>query len=282
MNGTQYAIWVAKYIVTNFADRGLSVYREVNMGKSIIGKNRRVDVLVINDEQNKAVALECKYQSVPGTADEKIPYTIQDSNAMQMDAFVVYGGEGFSKGIFHMLEASELACHAEPSNNVDNDYNRTSNTKELDQILAMRFKWWDIFTVGRDKIVAGEETIPAVQRIIDMLTEHFSHSTIAPMELSHHLKSLIDAGVSRKKIIQITGKNKSWLSRSLGLLELPQDVQEFAETGIVRDPARLHALSKLSEDVRENAIKDITSGKSKIDLVLFGSDKSKKKKPFVK
>lgn len=149
MNGNQYSDWVANYIVHNFGDRGLDVYREVPIGKSIIGKNRRVDILVVDQANNKALCIECKYQTGTGTADEKIPYTLNDIRAMQMDGYICYGGNGFSKGVKHMLEASELAFHAEPLDESQNNFNRTTNTQELDQILAMRFCWWDVFTSGR-------------------------------------------------------------------------------------------------------------------------------------
>ncbi len=149
MKGNGYSDWIAEYIVSNFGERSISVYREVSIGKSIIGKNRRVDVLIVDEKNNKAIAIECKYQATTGTVDEKIPYTLNDAKAMQMDAYVAYGGSGFSKGVIHMLEASELACHAEPSEENILIYDRTKNTHELDQILAMRFGWWDIFTIGK-------------------------------------------------------------------------------------------------------------------------------------
>jgi hypothetical protein len=152
MNGNQYANWVGQYIKANFSSRGIVVYSEIYMGKSIIGKNRRVDLLVLDKSQGKAIAIECKCQNVSGTADEKVPYTLQDSEAMQMDAYVVYGGEGFSKGITHMLEASEIACYAVPLDNDETNFSRTTNTRELDQILAMRFSWWDIFTQGKNPL----------------------------------------------------------------------------------------------------------------------------------
>ena len=47
-----------------------------------------------------------------------------------------------------MLEASELACYAMPQNDDETNFSSTTNTRELDQILAMRFSWWDIFTQG--------------------------------------------------------------------------------------------------------------------------------------
>ena len=73
MKGNEYSDWIAEYIVSNFGERGISVYREVSIGKSIIGKNRRVDVLIVDEKNNKAIAIECKYQATTGTVDEKIP-----------------------------------------------------------------------------------------------------------------------------------------------------------------------------------------------------------------
>ncbi len=152
MNGNEYANWVAQYIKQNFGQRGIKVYREVNMGKSIIGKNRRVDILIVDDSSNKALAMECKYQSVAGTVDEKIPYTINDSLSMQMSACIAYGGEGFSKGITHMLEACEIACFAEPKAGDKSVFKPSLSTSELDQMLAMKFAWWDVFTAKKTPI----------------------------------------------------------------------------------------------------------------------------------
>ena len=78
MTGADYANLIAAYILENFGDRGVTVYREVNIGKSIIGKNRRIDVLVLCEQQNEAFAIECKYQETHGTVDEKIPYALED------------------------------------------------------------------------------------------------------------------------------------------------------------------------------------------------------------
>ena len=43
MTGHEYANLIASYIVRHFGPRGLKVYREVNVGKTVIGKNRRLD-----------------------------------------------------------------------------------------------------------------------------------------------------------------------------------------------------------------------------------------------
>src|SRR6187399_2807504 len=82
MTGYEYADRIAAYVLKNFGARGLTVYREVSMGKTIIGKNRHVDILVIHQQSAAVLAIECKYQDTLGTVDEKIPYAIQDMQAM--------------------------------------------------------------------------------------------------------------------------------------------------------------------------------------------------------
>ena len=58
MTGKEYADLVASYILKNFGPRGLTVYREVSMGKTIIGKNRHVDILVIHQQSSAVLAIE--------------------------------------------------------------------------------------------------------------------------------------------------------------------------------------------------------------------------------
>jgi hypothetical protein len=154
-SGTKYRDWVSGYIYENFSGRGIKIYQEVSVGKSIIGKKRTVNILVLNEAQNVAVALECKLQNVTGTADEKIPYALNDAQSMQMDKYVVYGGDGFSKGVKHMLEAHELACYAKPRNMQEADFRRTADTRELDHILAMKFNWWDIVVFNKSEFTGS-------------------------------------------------------------------------------------------------------------------------------
>jgi hypothetical protein len=72
MTGNQYRKLIARYLVKAFGDRGIRVYEEVPAGTSIIGKQRRLDLLVLS-ESNVALAVECKFQDSSGTVDEKIP-----------------------------------------------------------------------------------------------------------------------------------------------------------------------------------------------------------------
>jgi hypothetical protein len=146
MNGTEYANLVAAYVVANFGGRGLAVYREIYVGKSIIGKNRRIDLLVVDGATDRALGLECKIQESTGTTDEKIPYTLQDLAAMQLPAAVVYAGSGWSDGVRHLLESSAIAAYCLPD---PATLERTTHTRELDHVLAQTFGWWDVLLEGR-------------------------------------------------------------------------------------------------------------------------------------
>lgn len=152
MTGHEYANLIAAYIVSNYGARGVEVYREVSIGKSIIGKNRKLDILVLAG--GSAFAIECKYQETHGTAEEKIPYTLADMAALQMAGCVSYAGGGFSPGVVHMLEASELAASCLP---LPDDLTPTKATRELDHLLAMHFGWWDILVACKQPFALGAD-----------------------------------------------------------------------------------------------------------------------------
>ena len=139
MTGHEYADQIAAYLCKNYGHRGLSVYREVALGKSIIGKNRKIDILALHEPTSRALGIECKYQATPGTADEKIPYTLEDLKAMHVPAFVAYAGDGFTVGVKHMLESHKLAAFCEPGPSLE----PSRQTVELDHVVAMIFGWWD-------------------------------------------------------------------------------------------------------------------------------------------
>ena len=106
---------------------------------------------------NKAFAIECKFQESEGTVDEKIPYTLDDLEAMPMAGCIAYAGKGFSAGVLHMLRASTRAAYCLP---VADQGETTADTKELDHLLAMHFGWWDVF-VGKKKPVSATSATTA-------------------------------------------------------------------------------------------------------------------------
>ena len=141
MTGADYANLVALYLSKRFGPRGLAVYREIRVGKSIIGKNRCIDVFCVREADSRAFAVECKYQDSPGTVDEKIPYALDDLDALPMAGCIAYAGRGFSDGVLHMLNASPRAAFCLP---IEAQADSSSDTRELDHLLAAHFGWWDV------------------------------------------------------------------------------------------------------------------------------------------
>ncbi len=146
---TEYTTLIARYLYQTYHRRGIVLYREVFAGKSIIGKNRRVDLMLVCEATNQAYALECKYQGSQGTADEKIPYALADVQALRMAGCLVYAGEGWSEGVLHLLRASPYAAACLPIPPLG----PAETTRELDHLLAMHFGWWDVLTRGKPPFV---------------------------------------------------------------------------------------------------------------------------------
>jgi hypothetical protein len=153
VTGAAYSDLVGGYLARRFASRGLAVYREVRVGKSIIGKNRTVDVFCVGADIGRAFAIECKYQDSPGTVDEKIPYAINDLKALPMAGCIAYAGRGFSQGVLHMLEGSPHAAYCLPS---ASQSDMSVDTQDLDHLLAMHFGWWDVL-IGSRRPLDGEQ-----------------------------------------------------------------------------------------------------------------------------
>ena len=142
--GHTYKEAVGHYIAKTFGHRGVLVYTEVPLGYTVIGKRRKMDLLVIEQQTGRVLAIECKSQDTQGTADEKIPYTLADLQSLgrSLPAIVVYRGEAWSKGIEHMLESSPIAVRCDPPTDMD----------ELDATLALTFHWWDLVLEGKEPL----------------------------------------------------------------------------------------------------------------------------------
>ena len=150
MTGGDYANLIGHYLARRFGSRGLKVYREIRVGKSIIGKNRCIDVFCVRESDSRAFAIECKFQDSPGTVDEKIPYALDDLDALPMAGCIAYAGRGFSDGVLHMLNASPRAAYCLP---FDGQQDSSSDTRELDHLIAAHFGWWDVI-VGSKRPIA--------------------------------------------------------------------------------------------------------------------------------
>ena len=75
---------------------GLTVEHQVAVGRRKWGAKRYIDVVLKHPETRVSLGVECKYQGVSGSAEEKIPATIEDIEAWPIRGIVAYSGEGFS------------------------------------------------------------------------------------------------------------------------------------------------------------------------------------------
>jgi len=71
---------------------GLRVETEVKAARRIWGQRRYIDVVLIDDRTGKRLGIECKFQATLGTAEEKIPATIQDIAHWPIPGLVVIDG----------------------------------------------------------------------------------------------------------------------------------------------------------------------------------------------
>jgi len=75
---------------------GLEIKKQVRVARRIWGAIRRIDVVITHPQTRKTLGVECKYQAVGGTAEEKIPAVINDIAAWPITGIVVFEGAGFT------------------------------------------------------------------------------------------------------------------------------------------------------------------------------------------
>ena len=88
---------------------GLLVETEVTVGRRVWGAKRKIDVVLKHPETRKSLGIECKFQGGPGSAEEKIPATLEDIRAWPIRGIVVYTGDGFSKNMQLYLLSTGMA-----------------------------------------------------------------------------------------------------------------------------------------------------------------------------
>lgn len=117
--GRAQAVKSGAELVNAVAEMGsalrLEVKLQVRVARRIWGAVRKIDVVLTHPETRKTLGVECKYQSVGGTAEEKIPATVQDIAAWPIPGLIVFSGDGFSQNMKYFListgkavEVSEL------------------------------------------------------------------------------------------------------------------------------------------------------------------------------
>ncbi len=100
---------LCKAVAALGASLGLVAREQYRCGRRIWGAERLIDVVLTHPETHRRLGLECKYQGTQGSAEEKIPATIQDIGAWPIPGLVVFSGAGFSANIRSFLVASGRA-----------------------------------------------------------------------------------------------------------------------------------------------------------------------------
>ncbi len=78
---------------------GLETNEQVRVARRIWGAIRHIDVVITHPQTRKTLGIECKYQAVGGTAEEKIPAVINDIAAWPIPGLVVFAGDGFTENM---------------------------------------------------------------------------------------------------------------------------------------------------------------------------------------
>lgn len=90
---------LVKGVIQLATELGLEWRKQVRVARRIWGAIRHIDVVVTHPQTRKTLGIECKFQAVPGTAEEKIPSVINDIAAWPIPGLVVFDGEGFTENM---------------------------------------------------------------------------------------------------------------------------------------------------------------------------------------
>lgn len=87
----------------------LNTQSQYKVGRRLWGRERFIDVILVHPTTKKILGIECKYQGVGGTAEEKIPAVIEDIKTWPIRGLVVFDGNGFSKDMKAYLISTGFA-----------------------------------------------------------------------------------------------------------------------------------------------------------------------------
>ena len=91
----------------------LETHLQVRVGRRLWGAERKIDLILTHPVQRKSLGIECKFQGTRGTAEEKIPATIEDIAAWPIPGLVVFEGDGFTPNMRSFLISTGKAVEME-------------------------------------------------------------------------------------------------------------------------------------------------------------------------
>lgn len=90
---------LVKKVVEIAKNLNLEANEQVFVARRILGAKRRIDVVLTDATTRKTLGVECKFQGGGGSAEEKVPSTIQDIAAWPIPGIVVFSGDGFTENM---------------------------------------------------------------------------------------------------------------------------------------------------------------------------------------
>ncbi len=100
---------LVKAVIALAGPLNLQAKEQVRVARRIWGAVRKIDVVLTEPTTRKRLGIECKFQGTQGTAEEKVPSTIQDIAAWPIPGIVVFSGAGFTDNMRSFLVASGKA-----------------------------------------------------------------------------------------------------------------------------------------------------------------------------
>ena len=104
---------LARAVMNLGRELALEPMEQVRVARRIWGAERFIDVVLTHPQSRKTLGIECKFQGVRGTAEEKIPATIKDIEAWPIQGLVVFAGEGFTENMRSFLISTGKAIEFE-------------------------------------------------------------------------------------------------------------------------------------------------------------------------
>jgi hypothetical protein len=108
---------LVRAVIDLATELGMESRKQVRVARRIWGAVRHIDVILTHPQTRKTLGIECKFQAVTGTAEEKIPAVINDIAAWPIPGLVVFDGAGFTENMKLFLVSTGKAvefCDLKP------------------------------------------------------------------------------------------------------------------------------------------------------------------------
>ena len=92
-------IWPS-FLIFAMRDMEQPVYaQQVEIGRDIYGKTRRVDLLLFHPYRHpNGLVIQCKWQASSGSVEEKYPYEVLSIAQGEFDTIIILDGGGYTAG----------------------------------------------------------------------------------------------------------------------------------------------------------------------------------------